>query len=70
MSIMSMTQSTLPSENDCIKTLTKMIEQDCLPEVGTWIWLEENKLRLYVYEDCVEFMTPNQTLQFELKKVA
>ena len=70
MSIMSMTWSELPSENDCINTLTKMIEQDCLPEVGTWIWLEENKLRLYVYEDCVEFMTPKETLQIELQETA
>ena len=57
-------------EKDARKTLVKMIEQDCLPAVGTWIWLEENKLRLYVYEDCVEFMTPKQTLQIDLSKVA
>ena len=57
-------------ESDARITLRKMIEQDCLPEVGTWIWLEENKLRLYVYEDCVKFMTPNETLQFDLQETA
>lgn len=57
-------------ESDARRALVKMIEQDCLPPVGTWVWLEENKLRLYVFEDCVEFMTPKETLQIKLKKVA
>ncbi len=57
-------------ESDAYITLRKIIEQDCLPPIGTWIWLEENKLRLYVYEDCVEFMTPKETLQIDLRKVA
>jgi hypothetical protein len=39
-----------------------------MPPVGTWIWLEPNKVRLYVFDDCVEFQTSKETLQIGLHK--
>ena len=46
-----------------------MANKDLLPTVGSWRWLVLDNLRLYRFEDCVEFMSSNQTFQIELVKV-
>ena len=55
-------------ELDAHKVLESLIEQDLLPPVNHWIWLEPDQVRLYRFEDCVEFQTAHQTLQIELLK--
>ena len=46
-----------------------MANKDLLPPVGSWRWVVLDSLRLYRFEDCVEFMSSNQTFQIELVKV-
>tara|TARA_R110000824_G_C14737913_1_gene627101 strand:+ start:62 stop:262 length:201 start_codon:yes stop_codon:yes gene_type:complete len=50
---------------DAYKTLDQIIAQGLLPPIGKWIWLEQDKVRLYVFKDYVEFMTSKETLQVE-----
>jgi len=51
---------------DAYKALKQFIEHDCLPPAGHWIWLEPNRVRLYRFDDCVEFVTSRETLRIEL----
>ena len=56
-------------DQDAHKTLKHILDTHPMPPVGTWIWLEPNKVRLYVFDDCVEFQTSKETLQIGLHKV-
>ena len=57
---------------DAHKTLEQILKLGTLPPAGSWIWLEPNKVRLYVFKDFVEFMTSKETLQinYSLKETA
>jgi len=50
--------------------LRAIIKMDSLPPIGHWMWLEPNKVRLYRFDDCVEFMTNKETLRIDLKELA
>tara|TARA_R100000734_G_C3260392_1_gene59261 strand:+ start:242 stop:526 length:285 start_codon:yes stop_codon:yes gene_type:complete len=54
---------------DAKRWLQFALDKNLLPPVNTWVWLENDNLRLYVFEDCVEFMTKHQTFQVDYKKV-
>ena len=46
--------------------LRAIINTGLLPPAGHWIWLEPNRVRLYRFDDCVEFVTSRETLRIEL----
>ena len=58
------------NKQHCQQALEMMLEYNQIDfdQAPYWQWLDD-ETRLYVFSNCVEFMTPDETIQIKVKHI-